>query len=128
MKDDQPWWVAKDVCDVLEILNPSQVLSWLDEDERNTVSLNDGNKGNPNVAIINESAGLYLLIRGSRKPEAKPFKCGVTHEVLPIIRKTGGYVANDDLSISTYLSRADEWTKLIFKSIVMEGKGRLKIT
>ncbi len=110
VKDGEPWFVAKDVCDVLEIGNPSQALSRLDEDEKNTVILNEG-IGNPNKTIVNEP-GLYSLILGSRKPEAKQFKRWVTHEVIPTIRKTGGYVANDDLFIQTYLPFADDQTKL----------------
>lgn len=114
VKDGEPWFVAKDVCDVLEIGNPSQALSRLDEDEKNTVILNEG-IGNPNKTIVNEP-GLYSLILGSRKPEAKQFKRWITHEVIPTIRKTGGYVANDDLFIQTYLPFADEQTKLLFSA------------
>ncbi|MBU8787993.1 phage antirepressor [Bacillus sp. FSL K6-0138] len=113
VKNGEPWFVAKDVCDVLEIGNPSQALSRLDEDEKNTVILNEG-IGNPNKTIVNEP-GLYSLILGSRKPEAKQFKRWITHEVIPTIRKTGGYVANDDLFIQTYLPQADEQTKQLFK-------------
>lgn len=89
VKNGEPWFVAKDVCDVLEIGNPSQALSRLDEDEKNTVILNEG-IGNPNKTIVNEP-GLYSLILGSRKPEAKQFKRWITHEVIPMIRKTGSY-------------------------------------
>jgi anti-repressor protein len=63
----------------------------LDEDEKSLMRLTHGTIiGNPNVTIINE-AGLYTLILGSRKPEAKAFKRWITHEVIPSIRKTGGY-------------------------------------
>lgn len=104
------WFVAKDVCKVLEIKNPTDALKRLDEDER--ARLNLGRQGETN--IVNEY-GLYNLILGSRKPEAKAFKRWVTHEVIPAIRKTGGYVANDDLFVETYLPFADEQTKLLFK-------------
>ncbi|MFT8319320.1 MAG: BRO family protein [Bacillus sp. (in: firmicutes)] len=113
IKDNEVWFVAKDICEVLEINNPSQALSRLDEDEKNTIILNEG-IGNPEKSIVNES-GLYSLILGSRKTEAKVFKRWVTHDVLPTIRKTGGYVANDDLFVDTYLKHADESTKLLFK-------------
>lgn len=102
----ESWFVAKDVCDILEIDNVSQALSRLDEDERNTIILNEG-IGNPQKTIINES-GLYSLVLSSRKPEAKVFKKWVTSEVLPSIRKHGGYltpektrelIANPDLII-----------------------------
>lgn len=89
IKDGEPWFVAKDVCDVLEIGNSSQALSRLDEDERNTIILNEG-IGNPEKAIVNEP-GLYSLILGSRKEEAKQFKRWITHKVLPSIRETGSY-------------------------------------
>lgn len=71
-KDNQVWFVAKDVCDVLEIQNTSDALKRLDEDER--ASFNLGRQGNANV--INES-GLYSLILASRKPQAKAFKSGL---------------------------------------------------
>ena len=85
-----PWFVATDICEILEVRNVSQALSRLDDDEKNTIILNDGNRGNPNTAIISES-GLYSLTLGSRKPQAKDFKRWVTHEILPTIRKTGKY-------------------------------------
>lgn len=114
MKDGEPWWIAKDVCDVLDIGNSRQALTRLDADEKGVIS-NDTLGGEQQMQAVNES-GLYSLIIGSRKPEAKQFKRWITHEVLPTIRKTGGYVANDDLFISTYLPHADEQTKLIFKA------------
>ena len=87
----EPWFVAADVCRVLEIGNPSQALARLDEDEKNTLILNEGNRGNPNVSIVNEP-GLYTLVLGSRKPEAKAFKRWITHDVIPAIRQNGGYL------------------------------------
>lgn len=110
-RNNEPLFVAKDVCDILEIKNPSDALKRLDEDERTRLNL--GRQGNTNV--VNEF-GLYNLVLGSRKPEAKQFKRWITHEVIPSIRKTGGYVANDDLFIQTYLPNADEQTKLLFKT------------
>ena len=86
--DGEPWFVAKDVCEVLGIGNTSQALSYLEDDERG-VTTNDTPGGNQQVSIVNES-GLYSLILRSRKPEAKLFKRWITHEVLPTIRKTGG--------------------------------------
>ena len=97
-KTGEPWFVAKDVCDILEISNPSDALKRLDDDERSRFNL--GRQGETN--IVNE-AGLYVLVLGSRKPEAHEFKRWVTHEVLPQIRKTGGYIpttdADDDMTI-----------------------------
>lgn len=89
-KEDGVWFVAKDVCDCLEISNSRESLSRLDDDEKASVSLNDGSQ-NRNFSIINES-GLYSLILSSRKPEAKKFKKWITSEVMPSIRKTGGYI------------------------------------
>ena len=87
----EPWFVAKDVCDILEISNPSDALKRLDDDERSRFNL--GRQGETN--IVNE-AGLYVLVLGSRKPEAKEFQRWVTHEVLPSIRKHGGYMAGQE--------------------------------
>ena len=91
--DGEPWFVAADVCRALEIRNPSETLKRLDDDERSTLSLTEGTSpkgGNPNMNIVNEP-GLYVLVLGSRKPEAKDFKRWITHEVIPSIRKTGSY-------------------------------------
>lgn len=88
----QPWFVAADVCMVLEIGNPSQAASRLDDDEKGIIS-NDTPGGKQKMTIVSES-GLYSLILGSRKPEAKQFKRWITHEVIPSIRKTGGYIAD----------------------------------
>lgn len=91
----ESWFVAKDVCNVLELNNVSQALSRLDDDEKQNIILNDGISRNPNRAIVSES-GLYALILASRKPEACKFKRWITHEVLPQIRKTGGYIPSSE--------------------------------
>lgn len=93
LQDNEPWFVAKDVCDCLEINNSRQALSRLDDDEKNSVILNDGTAGNPEKSIVNEY-GLYSLVLSSRKPEAKEFKRWITHEVLPSLRKYGTYSMN----------------------------------
>lgn len=90
--DGEPWFVAKDVCDALGLENSRKAAASLDEDEKNTVTISDGIPGNPNKTIISE-AGFYKLVMKSRKPEAKAFQRWVTHEVLPAIRRTGGYMA-----------------------------------
>jgi anti-repressor protein len=89
IKDGEPLFVASDVCRILEIGNPSDVLKRLDDDERTLVSIEGASNGLP-VNAVNEY-GLYNLILGSRKPEAKEFKRWITHEVIPSIRKTGSY-------------------------------------
>ncbi len=93
-KEGEPWFVAKDVCDELDLGNVSKAVGRLDEDEHGVVSTDtmdsDGRKVLMDMKIINES-GLYSLIMTSRKPESKRFKKWVTSEVLPQIRKTGRY-------------------------------------
>jgi anti-repressor protein len=87
--DGEPWFVAADVCRALAIGNPSMALDRLDDDERTLISIEGASNGKP-VNGVNEP-GLYSLVLGSRKPEAKAFKRWITHEVIPAIRKTGGY-------------------------------------
>ncbi|QHZ52462.1 phage antirepressor [Paenibacillus larvae] len=94
VKDGHPWWVAKDVSELLGFRMASDFTRTLDDDEKDTQIVRTPG-GNQEVTIINES-GLYSAILKSRKPEAKQFKRWVTHEVLPAIRKTGMY-ATDEL-------------------------------
>lgn len=102
-KAGEPWFVAKDVCDILELGNTTNALRALDEDEKtNFTNCNVAQNGGRAPLIISEP-GLYKLIMRSRKPEAKEFQRWVTHEVLPSIRRTGGYIpttdADDDMTI-----------------------------
>ena len=90
MKDGEPWWVAKDVCDVLDLSNPSESLKALDEDELTSETLRSGGQGRE-MRLISES-GVYTLVMRSNKPEAKRFRKWVTSEVLPTIRKHGAYM------------------------------------
>lgn len=100
--DGEPWFVAKDVCDALELSNVTVALQRLDDDER--AKFNLGRQGDTNV--VNE-AGLYTLILGSKKKEAHSFKRWVTHEVLPALRRDGAYVASDgDEDDATLMARA----------------------
>lgn len=92
--EGEPWFVAADVCRALGLWNSSDVIKRLDEDERTLVSIEGASNGLP-VNAVNEP-GLYALILGSRKPEAKAFKRWITHEVIPEIRKTGGYIAGQE--------------------------------
>lgn len=89
----EPWFVAKDVCNALGIKNSRDAVDRLDDDEKGVVQT-DTLGGPQKVTIVNES-GLYSLILRSDKPEAKAFKRWITHEVLPAIRKTGGYVIGE---------------------------------
>ncbi len=89
VRDGEPWFVAADVCDALELRDTSNVVARLDDDERGTHTVRTPS-GDQEMLIINES-GLYSLVLTSRKPEAKKFKKWVTGTVLPEIRKTGSY-------------------------------------
>ena len=91
LQDGEPWFIANDVCAALQIGNPRQAISYLDEDEKG-VTTNDTPGGQQEMTIINEP-GLYSLVLRSRKLEAKKFKRWITHEVLPAIRRTGSYAA-----------------------------------
>ena len=85
----EPWWVAKDVCDVLSISKHRDAVARLDADERESAKV-DTPGGEQAVTVVSES-GLYTLITRSNKPEAKAFRRWVTHDVLPTIRQTGSY-------------------------------------
>ena len=91
MRNGEPWFVAADVCRCLEIGNSRMATDRLDADEKGVIPT-DTPGGKQNMTIINES-GLYTLILGSRKPEARAFRRWITHEVIPSIRRTGAYTA-----------------------------------
>lgn len=97
-KAGEPWFVAKDVCDILE-LGTEHLRRDLDEDEvteaTNLPNWQVGSNGGRVPLIISEP-GLYKLVMRSRKPEAKEFQRWVTHEVLPQIRRTGGYIPTSE--------------------------------
>lgn len=99
----EPWFVAKDVCDILELTNPAVALQSLDDDEKTNLSNSYVWSEPGRRPLIISEPGLYRLVMRSRKPEAKEFQRWVTHEVLPAIRKTGGYIpttdADDDMTI-----------------------------
>ena len=109
-RDNEAWFVAADICKALDIGNPSQAVSRLDEDEKTTLISNEGRQMN----IISES-GLYSLVLSSRKKEAKAFKRWVTHEVLPSIRKTGGYNSQ----------QSDEYKAKRLEVMMINAKARL---
>ena len=114
LKNGQPWFVAADVCKALEIGNSRQATSRLDADEKGVIST-DTPGGAQTMTIVSEP-GLYTLILGSRKPEAKAFRRWITHDVIPAIRKTGGYVADSEAFVQNYLPFADESIKNLFRS------------
>lgn len=95
MIEDMPWFVGYDVAKALGYVKPRNAISvHVDDEDKNTAliqgAIQGGTQGNPNMTIINES-GLYSLILSSKLPAAKRFKRWVTSEVLPAIRRTGGY-------------------------------------
>lgn len=90
----EPWFVLKDVCDVLGLSDTGRTAERLDADELTRTTLVSGGQ-NREMYIINES-GLYNVILRSDKPEAKPFRKWVTSDVLPSIRKNGGYITGQE--------------------------------
>ena len=91
--DDEPWFVGKDVADILGYQNGSRDINrHVDDEDRQNYQ--NGTFGNRGVTVINES-GLYSLILSSKLPQAKEFKRWVTSEVLPAIRKQGGFIRED---------------------------------
>lgn len=128
IKEGEPWFVAKDVCSVLELTNNREAISRLDEDEKgvNTAYTLGGNQ---NLTIINES-GLYSLILTSRKPEAKAFKKWVTSEVLPSIRKQGKYEVKPSIpkSYSEALLEAGRLAAIIEQQELLVKQQELQLT
>jgi prophage antirepressor-like protein len=89
-KEGQAWFVAKDVCEILGIADPSMAVSRLEDDERGSATV--GTTAGPRELLTVSESGLYSLIFTSRKPKAKLFRKWVTSQVLPAIRQTGRYV------------------------------------
>lgn len=112
MINGEPWFVAKDVCDILGTTNPTMAMDGLEDFER--AKFNLGRQGEAN--IISES-GFYTLVLRSRKPIAKPFRIWVTSEVLPSIRKTGQYIATTDNKIETMLENMGCNMKIVYAQI-----------
>lgn len=115
----EPWFVGKDVATALGYAKTENAIArHVDKEDKTLTPLQGGcSTGVQNTTIINES-GLYSLILSSKLPSAKEFKHWVTAEVLPSIRKTGGYVnpSQSDLFLDTYLPFADQNTRLLFKT------------
>jgi anti-repressor protein len=106
MRNGEPWWVLADVCKVLEISNPRDAASRLDDDEKDGVGITDAIGREQQTTVINES-GLYSVILTSRKEAAKRFKKWVTADVVPTIRKTGSYgLAAPQMSPAELMARA----------------------
>jgi prophage antirepressor-like protein len=108
--DGEAWFVANEVCQLLDIKNSRDAVSRLDDDEKSTVVITDGTSGNPNKTIISES-GLYALIFKSNKPTAKKFRKWVTKEVIPAIRKTGSFGINRLTTPNFVIRFNDNWDR-----------------
>lgn len=105
-KNNEPWFIAKDVCKALGLAQVSRAIQKLDEDEVTNSKVIDSIGREQKVNAISE-AGMYSLVLVSRKPEAKAFKRWVTHEVLPAIHRTGGYmIAKADETPEETMARA----------------------
>jgi prophage antirepressor-like protein len=126
-RNGEPWFILTDVAKRLGIGNPSDAASRLDDDEKGVATI-DTLGGKQAVRIINES-GLYSLILTSRKPEAKRFKKWVTSEVLPTIRKTGGYHGKIPAFIRRYNAnwdRVDNGYFSVISELTIRLWGRLE--
>lgn len=114
------WWILKDICRILEMKANSagEVVKRLDKNEYDSIGLTDSLGRMQKTYVVNES-GLYSILVRSDKPKAKPFRKWVTTEILPTIRKTGGYVANEDMFIENYLPFLDEPYQNLFRLQMM---------
>lgn len=117
---DEPWFIAKDVCGILELKNRRSSLALLDEDEKGVHSV-DTPGGQQQMTVVSE-AGFYQLVLRSRKPEAKAFQRWVTHEVLPAIRQDGGYMVARDETPEQTMARA----VLIAQQTIERQNARIK--
>ena len=115
-KDGEAWFVAKDVCDILGLENVTKALKRLDEDELTLLRVRAGGQ-NREINGINES-GLYALILRSDKPEAKPFRRWVTHEVLPDIIKHGMYMSDKLQSLHLASFRRKFYLPVFFLPVI----------
>ena len=114
--DGEPWFIGKDVTEILGYAKArNAVTAHVDEEDRTHALIQGGcSTGLQDTLLINES-GLYSLILSSKLPGAKAFKRWVTSEILPTIRRTGGYVNDEELFISTYMPHADDATQQLFR-------------
>lgn len=114
IKDGEPWLVGKDVAQILEYKDTAKAIRTHVDAEDKGVSVLDTPGGKQKITIINES-GMYSLVLSSKMPKAKEFRRWVTSHVLPTIRRTRGYVANEDMFIENYLPFLDEPYQNLFR-------------
>ena len=122
--DGVPWFVGKDVAEILGYAKARNALSaHVDAEDKKDAPIQGAPGGTQKMTIINES-GIYSLIMSSKLPTAKEFKRWLTNEVIPTIRRTGGYVGDADMFVENYLPFADEPIKQLFR-LQMEVIGQL---
>ncbi|MHB1350097.1 MAG: BRO-N domain-containing protein [Desulfobulbaceae bacterium] len=114
----EPWFVAKDVCDILELVNSREALKGLDDDELASEKLTSGGQLRE-MNLVSES-GLYTLVIRSNKPQAKPFRRWVTHEVLPSIRKTGSYSLPSLAGASAMEAMAAQIIQMVVPAVISQ--------
>ena len=127
-KNNEPWWVLSDVCEVLEITNITKVTQRLDEDELTRLKVMSG--GQMREMYLTNESGLYNVIIRSDKPKAKPFRKWITSEVIPSIRKTGGYgipqmsqselilkIAQNNVELERRIAAAESETKAVSEKL-----------
>ena len=119
----EPWFVAKDVCEALGIINHHDAVKALDDDEKLGVEISDPHGRAQMTNVISES-GLYIIIMRSSKPEAKKFRKWVTSDVLPTIRKHGLYATPEKLE--EMLSDPDSWIKTL-QALKAEREKRIEL-
>ena len=124
MINNEPWFVAKDVCKILEI--GTEQIRRLDDDEKGLRSMHTPG-GEQEMSIVSES-GLYSLTLGSKKPEAKPFKRWITHDVLPALRKTGAYSISGYAPKATSLGEVASFLKVMRSTMKENGQLPEKIS
>ena len=117
--DGEPWFVGKDVAVILGYSKPrNAIATHVDCEDKKVAPIQGDLGGTQQMIIINES-GLYSLILSSKMPKARDFKRWVTSEILPTIRRTGGYVADEDMFIENYLPFLEEPYKGLFRLQMM---------
>ncbi len=119
IKDGEPWFVGKDIAQILGYSDVNKAIAMhIDNEDKKLNDKTSSSFGQRGATLINES-GLYSLVLSSKMPKAKEFRRWVTSNVLPTIRKTGGYVANEDMFIENYLPFLDEPYRNLFRLQMM---------
>lgn len=119
---NETWFIAKDICDVLGLGNITEALRALDDDEKSNFRNSEVARNGGRAPLIVSESGFYRLVLRSRKPVAKEFQRWVTHEVLPSIRKHGGYMAGQEaMSPGQMLAASMRW----LESLIAEQQGRI---